>query len=169
MSRSAAPFLRIVPARSPLCRLPFAPFHPPLPFPDAYAPCCLSFRWPGNARIALNFVLNYEEGGEGCILHGDSASEHLLTEIVGCAALPGVRHINVESLYDYGALCCPSIDSCWTETPYTDDSRLGAPPPPSTPAVALLWRQPLDTNFPYHNTLPNHARTPHDGPDDIMS
>jgi putative urate catabolism protein len=65
--------------------------HPPHP------------QWPGNARIALNFVLNYEEGGEGCILHGDGASEHLLTEIVGAAPLPGVRHINVESLYDYGA------------------------------------------------------------------
>lgn len=60
-------------------------------------------KWPNNARIALNFVLNYEEGSEGCILHGDSHSEHLLSEIVGAAPLPGVRHINMESLYDYGA------------------------------------------------------------------
>lgn len=58
--------------------------------------------WPGGARVAVQFVLNYEEGGENCILHGDPASEAFLSEIVGAAALPGVRHMNMESIYEYG-------------------------------------------------------------------
>ncbi len=59
--------------------------------------------WPDGARIALQFVVNYEEGGENCILHGDTASEAFLSEIVGAEARPGVRHINMESLYEYGS------------------------------------------------------------------
>ena len=59
--------------------------------------------WPGGARIALSFVLNYEEGGENCLLHGDAASEAFLSEIVGAAAWSGQRHWNMESIYDYGA------------------------------------------------------------------
>lgn len=59
--------------------------------------------WPGGARIAVQFVLNYEEGGESCILHGDPASEAFLSEIVGAQAWPGRRHMNMESLYEYGA------------------------------------------------------------------
>lgn len=59
--------------------------------------------WPGGARIAVQFVLNYEEGGENCILHGDAASESFLSEIVAAQPLQGVRHISMESLYDYGA------------------------------------------------------------------
>jgi len=59
--------------------------------------------WPGGARIAVSFVLNYEEGGENCVLHGDAASEAFLSEIVGAAAWPGQRHWNMESIYDYGA------------------------------------------------------------------
>ena len=59
--------------------------------------------WPGGARLALQFVLNYEEGGENSILHGDAASESFLSEIVAAQPLPGVRHISMESLYDYGA------------------------------------------------------------------
>ncbi|MEX2122886.1 MAG: allantoinase PuuE [Woeseia sp.] len=59
--------------------------------------------WPGGARLALQFVINYEEGGENCILHGDAASEMFLSEIVGAAAYPGQRHMNMESLYEYGA------------------------------------------------------------------
>lgn len=59
--------------------------------------------WPGNARVAVQLVLNYEEGGEGGIFNGDGASEHLLSEIVGAAPLVGVRHINMESLYEYGS------------------------------------------------------------------
>ncbi len=60
-------------------------------------------RWPGAAKIAVQIVLNYEEGGENCILHGDAASEAFLSEIVGAAAWPGMRHWNMESIYDYGA------------------------------------------------------------------
>jgi len=59
--------------------------------------------WPGQARIAVQFVVNYEEGGENCLLHGDAASEAFLSEIVGAAAWPGQRHWNMESIYDYGA------------------------------------------------------------------
>src|SRR5918998_3245205 len=59
--------------------------------------------WPGGARIAVQFVLNYEEGGENCVLHGDPASEAFLSEIVGAQALPGVRHMNMESIYEYGS------------------------------------------------------------------
>ncbi len=59
--------------------------------------------WPGGAKIALQFVINYEEGGENCVLHGDAASEAFLSEIVGAAAWPGQRHWNMESIYEYGA------------------------------------------------------------------
>ncbi|MEN8840108.1 MAG: allantoinase PuuE [Octadecabacter sp.] len=59
--------------------------------------------WPGDARIAVQIVLNYEEGGENNILHGDAASEAFLSEIVGAAAWPGQRHANMESIYEYGA------------------------------------------------------------------
>jgi putative urate catabolism protein len=59
--------------------------------------------WPGNARLALQFVVNYEEGGECCVLHGDDASEMFLSEIVGATAYAGQRHMNMESLYEYGA------------------------------------------------------------------
>ncbi len=59
--------------------------------------------WPGDARIAVQFVVNYEEGGENCLLHGDAASEAFLSEIVGAQPWPGQRHWNMESLYDYGA------------------------------------------------------------------
>jgi len=60
-------------------------------------------QWPGGARTALQFVINYEEGAENCVLHGDAASEAFLSEIVGAAAYPGQRHMNMESLYEYGA------------------------------------------------------------------
>jgi len=59
-------------------------------------------RWPGGARIAVQFVLNYEEGGENCVLDGDPASETFLSEIIGAAAFPD-RHMSMESLYEYGA------------------------------------------------------------------
>jgi len=59
--------------------------------------------WPGGAKIAVQIVLNYEEGGENCILHGDAASEAFLSEIVGAAPWPGQRHWNMESIYEYGA------------------------------------------------------------------
>ena len=59
--------------------------------------------WPGGARVALQFVINYEEGGENNILHGDGASEAFLSEIVGAAPWPGMRHMNMESIYEYGS------------------------------------------------------------------
>jgi peptidoglycan/xylan/chitin deacetylase (PgdA/CDA1 family) len=58
--------------------------------------------WPGRARIALQFVLNYEEGGENSVLHGDPASETFLSEIIGAPAFP-MRHMSMESLYEYGS------------------------------------------------------------------
>jgi len=60
-------------------------------------------RWPGGTRLALQIVLNYEEGGENCILHGDAASEAFLSEIVGADAREGVRHMSMESIYEYGS------------------------------------------------------------------
>ncbi len=60
-------------------------------------------KWPGNARIAVQFVLNYEEGGENCVLHGDAASEAFLSDIPGAAQWQGQRHWNMESMYEYGA------------------------------------------------------------------
>jgi len=59
--------------------------------------------WPGEARVAVQFVINYEEGGENCVLHGDSASEMFLSEIVGAQPFPGVRHMSMESIYEYGS------------------------------------------------------------------
>ena len=59
--------------------------------------------WPDGAKIAVQFVINYEEGGENCILHDDPASEAFLSEIVGAAAWPDQRHWNMESIYEYGA------------------------------------------------------------------
>jgi len=59
--------------------------------------------WPGGARLAVQFVINYEEGGERCILHGDDASEAFLSEIVGAEPWPGRRHPNMESMYEYGS------------------------------------------------------------------
>ena len=60
-------------------------------------------RWPKSARIALQFVVNYEEGAENCTLHGDNASEAFLSEIVGAAPHVGRRHMNMESIYEYGS------------------------------------------------------------------
>jgi len=59
-------------------------------------------RWPGNARIAVQFVLNYEEGGENCVLHGDAGSEQFLSELFNPAAYPD-RHLSMESVYEYGS------------------------------------------------------------------
>lgn len=60
-------------------------------------------QWPNKARIAVQFVINYEEGAENCILHGDGASEQFLSEIVGAKAIKGMRHPNMESIYEYGS------------------------------------------------------------------
>jgi allantoinase len=59
--------------------------------------------WPDGARIAVQFVLNYEEGGENCILHDDPASEAFLSEIVGAQPFEGQRHMSMESIYEYGS------------------------------------------------------------------
>ncbi|KAB2886312.1 MAG: allantoinase PuuE [Albidovulum sp.] len=59
--------------------------------------------WPNGAKVAVQIVLNYEEGGENNILHGDAASEAFLSEITGAAPWPGKRHWNMESIYEYGA------------------------------------------------------------------
>jgi putative urate catabolism protein len=59
--------------------------------------------WPSGARTAVQFVINYEEGAENCVLHGDTASEAFLSEIVGAAAIENQRHMNMESLYEYGS------------------------------------------------------------------
>jgi putative urate catabolism protein len=60
-------------------------------------------QWPGEARVAVQFVINYEEGGENNILHGDPASEAFLSEIPGAQPWPGMRHMNMESIYEYGS------------------------------------------------------------------
>ncbi|MCH7537740.1 MAG: allantoinase PuuE [Proteobacteria bacterium] len=59
--------------------------------------------WPDGARIAVQFVINYEEGGENCVLHGDAESESFLSEIIGAAPIEGQRHMNMESMYEYGS------------------------------------------------------------------
>ena len=60
-------------------------------------------KWPGNARIAVQFVVNFEEGGENNILHGDSASEAFLSDVLGAQPWPGQRHANIESMFEYGS------------------------------------------------------------------
>jgi putative urate catabolism protein len=60
-------------------------------------------RWPNDARIAVQFVVNYEEGGENCVLHGDAASETFLSDIPNAPAIQGGRNMNIESMYEYGS------------------------------------------------------------------
>ena len=62
----------------------------------------LNIKWPNHARIALQFVLNYEEGGENCVLHGDKTSEIFLSEIIGAKPIKG-RNLNMESFYEFGS------------------------------------------------------------------
>jgi len=59
-------------------------------------------RWPGDARVAIQFVLNYEEGGENCVLHGDAGSEQFLSEMASPPAYP-TRHLSMEGIYEYGS------------------------------------------------------------------
>ena len=61
-----------------------------------------SIKWPNYAKLALQIVLNYEEGSENCVLHGDKTSETFLSEIIGAQPIKG-RHINMESFYEYGS------------------------------------------------------------------
>ena len=60
-------------------------------------------KWPGGARIAVQFVLNYEEGGENSILHGDAGAETFLSEIINAPEIVGARHMSMESIYEYGS------------------------------------------------------------------
>ena len=60
-------------------------------------------RWPGNARVAVQFVVNFEEGGENNILDGDRASEAFLSDVLGAQPWPGQRHANIESMFEYGS------------------------------------------------------------------
>jgi putative urate catabolism protein len=60
-------------------------------------------RWPGNARIAVQFVVNFEEGGERCLLHGDATSESFLTDVLSTTPWQGQRHMSVESMFEYGS------------------------------------------------------------------
>src|SRR3982074_402640 len=60
-------------------------------------------RWPGDARIAVQFVVNFEEGGENNIRHGDRASEAFLSDVLRVQLWPGQRHANIESMYEYGS------------------------------------------------------------------
>ena len=59
--------------------------------------------WKDNAKVAVQFVINYEEGAENCVLHGDEASEAFLSEIVGAQAFKGQRHMSMETIYEYGS------------------------------------------------------------------
>lgn len=68
-----------------------------------YGPERPDANWPGGGKVAVQFVLNYEEGGENCLLHGDAGSEGFLSDIPGAAPWPGERHWNMESIYEYGA------------------------------------------------------------------
>ncbi|NKC12995.1 MAG: allantoinase PuuE [Gammaproteobacteria bacterium] len=70
-----------------------------------YGPTPPQPQWPNQARIAVQFVINYEEGAERCVLHGDAGSEAFLSEIIGAAPYSGVRHMSMESLYEFGARC----------------------------------------------------------------
>jgi len=67
-----------------------------------YGPTPPHAEWPNGARIAVQFVLNVEEGGENCVLHGDAGSEQFLSEIIGAPSYPA-RHLSMESIYEYGA------------------------------------------------------------------
>lgn len=60
-------------------------------------------QWPGKARVAIQFVLNIEEGSENCVLHGDTASEMFLSEIIGAQPFENARHMSMESIYEYGS------------------------------------------------------------------
>ena len=70
---------------------------------QGYGPNTPTASWPNNAKIAVQFVVNYEEGGENCTLHGDDQSEAFLSEVVGATNWPNQRHWNMESMYEYGA------------------------------------------------------------------
>ncbi|GAB4214547.1 MAG: allantoinase PuuE [Rhodoferax sp.] len=80
-------------------------YNSTLPYPrdlKGYGPKPPHAQWPNQARIAVQFVLNYEEGGENCVLHGDAGSEQFLSEMANPASYPD-RHLSMEGIYEYGA------------------------------------------------------------------
>ena len=80
-------------------------YNSTLPYPrdlKGYGPTPPHAQWPHQARIAVQFVLNYEEGGENCVLHGDAGSEQFLSEMFNPASYPE-RHISMEGIYEYGS------------------------------------------------------------------
>ena len=80
-------------------------YNSTLPYPrdlKGFGPKVPHAQWPNQARIALQFVLNYEEGGENCVLHGDAGSEQFLSEMFNPASYPE-RHISMEGIYEYGS------------------------------------------------------------------
>jgi len=84
---------------------PMHHYNSTLPYPrdlKGYGPKPPHAQWPNQARIAVQFVLNYEEGGENCVLHGDAGSEQFLSEMANPASYPD-RHISMEGIYEYGA------------------------------------------------------------------
>src|SRR5476649_2509295 len=68
-----------------------------------YGPKPPHAQWPNRARVALQFVLNYEEGGENSVLHGDAGAETFLSEIINAEPVLGARHMSMESIYEYGS------------------------------------------------------------------
>jgi chitin deacetylase len=91
--------------------------------------------WPNGARVALQFVINYEEGGENNVLHGDAASEAFLSEIVGAAPWPGQRHMNMESIYEYGSRAGLAAAPRNTRDGVQRRHRDGAQPPEAVAAM----------------------------------
>jgi putative urate catabolism protein len=78
----------------------------PIPYPrdlHGYGETPPDPRWPGGARLAVSFVINWEEGGEANVLHGDPAAESAIQDVIGAEPWPGVRHPNVESMFEYGS------------------------------------------------------------------
>jgi chitin deacetylase len=104
--RFAAPHSRLQAPAPSVYSFPMTRNNPPPRYPRdfrGHGPDAPDPRWPGGAKICISLVLNYEEGGENNILHGDGQSEAFLSDIAGAAPWPGQRHWNMESIYDYGA------------------------------------------------------------------
>ena len=96
-------------------------------------------RWPGDARLALQFVLNVEEGAESCVLNGDAQSEAYLHELPGRPARIGERDLSVEGLYEYGSRAgIWRILDLFAETELTLGDRLPARPAASPPRLRLF-------------------------------
>src|SRR5260370_37689585 len=100
-----------------------------------YGPAPPHAQWRGDAKFALKFVINYEEGGENSILHENAAAEAFLSEIIGGQPIAGARHMNMESLYEYG-----SRPGVWRL--YRAFTSRGLPVPVYGVAIALARNPP---------------------------